>query len=112
LADFTVFIHFGWILFLLFGSFVGVKYRLIKIVHLAALAFAVVINATGSICPLTHLEVWFRQKHDPTLSYAGSFIVHYIEKLIYLTLPESSLAILTAALAGLNIFVYAKRKKH
>ncbi|MCE5313085.1 MAG: DUF2784 domain-containing protein [Nitrospiraceae bacterium] len=106
LADLTVALHFGWILFLIFGCFLGIRYRWIRIIHIAALAFAVLINATGTVCPLTHLEIWLRQKHDPALSYAGSFIVHYIEKIIYFTLPESSLAALTIALAGLNIYVY------
>ncbi len=110
LADLTVALHFGWILFLIFGCFLGTRFRLIKIVHLSALAFAVIINATGSACPLTYLEVWLRQKHDPALSYAGSFIAHYIEKIIYFTLPESSLALLTIALAGLNIFVYSRSR--
>jgi hypothetical protein len=111
LADLTVALHFSWILFLIFGCFLGTRFRLIKIVHLSALAFAVIINASGSVCPLTYLEVWLRQKHDPSLSYAGSFIVHYIEKLIYFTFPESSLAVLTIMLAGLNLFVYLRRRK-
>ncbi len=84
LADIVVLIHFLWIVFLIFGAIPGVRYRAVKIVHLTALAFAFVIQVFGWYCPLTHLEVWLRLRYEPGLSYAGSFIIHYVEKFVYL----------------------------
>jgi hypothetical protein len=110
LADITVLLHFLWILFLTFGCFLGVRYRSAKIVHLAGLVFAVVMQVFGWYCPLTHLEVWFRLKHDPALTYGGSFIVHYLEKLVYLQLSRRSIFVLTIILIGFTVWFYKKKK--
>ncbi len=110
-ADITVLIHLLWILFLIFGAVAGVKYRAVKIIHLSGLAFAFVIVIFGWYCPLTYLEVWLRQQHDSTLSYTGSFIAHYIEKLVYWEISHSSLIVLTILLAGINIWIYGRKKK-
>jgi hypothetical protein len=82
LADIVVFVHFLWILFLIFGVFWGIRNRKVKVIHIFALAFAIIIQVFNWYCPLTHLEVWLRAKHDPSMSYAGSFITHYIEKIV------------------------------
>ena len=62
LADLVMFAHFLWILFLILGGIWGVKIRVVKVVHIGALAFAFVINVFGLTCPLTDLEVWLAGK--------------------------------------------------
>jgi hypothetical protein len=109
LADLVVLIHFLWILFLLFGAFPGVRYKAIKILHVSGLVFAFVIQVFGWYCPLTHLEVWLRAKHDPSLAYAGSFIIHYVEGLIYLEISAQLIFSLTLLLIGFNIWFYLGR---
>lgn len=108
LADIAVFIHFLWVIFLIFGAIAGVRYRLVKLIHIAGLAFAFVIQIFGWYCPLTHLEVWLRLRHDPSLAYKGSFIAHYIEKLVYLDISPSTLIILTIFLAAFNVWIYRR----
>jgi len=110
-ADFVVLIHFVWILFLFFGAIWGVKNKTVKIFHLSGLAFAFIIQVFDWYCPLTHLEVWLRLKHSPTLTYAGSFIIHYVEEMVYIELSRSLVLILTILLCGLNIWLYLRRKK-
>ncbi|MBI4684617.1 MAG: DUF2784 domain-containing protein [Nitrospirae bacterium] len=112
LADIVVFIHFLWIVFLIFGAFLGVRYKAIKIIHISGLAFAVIMQIFGWYCPLTHLEVWLREKHDPTLVYAGSFIIHYVEKIIYFEPSRYLIFILTILICGFNLWVYHRAKKH
>jgi len=109
LADLVVLIHFLWILFLLFGAFPGFRYKAIKILHVSGLVFAFVIQVFGWYCPLTHLEVWLRAKHDPSLAYAGSFIIHYVEGLIYIEISSWLIFYLTVLLIGFNIWFYLKR---
>ncbi|MEN2986068.1 MAG: DUF2784 domain-containing protein [Thermodesulfovibrionaceae bacterium] len=109
LADFVVLIHFLWIVFLIIGAFWGRKYRGIKYLHIGGLGFALLIQIFGWYCPLTHLEVWFRSKHDPTLSYTGSFIIHYVEKLVYIELPRWIIFVLTLLIIVVNLLLY-KRK--
>ncbi len=110
LADTVVIIHFLWILFLIFGVFLGVKYRGVKVLHIAGIIFALIIQVFDWYCPLTHIEIWLRQKHNPELSYTGSFIVHYVEKLIYIEIPRSAILILTIFLCGFNAFMYMKKR--
>ena len=109
LADMVVLIHFLWILFLFFGAFFGRRNKTIKILHLFGLAFAIWIQIVGWYCPLTHLEVWLRLKHSPELAYTGSFIVHYVEKLVYLELSRPLVFVLTVFLIAFNVWIYLPR---
>jgi hypothetical protein len=111
LADIVVLVHFLWILFLIFGVFWGMRNQKVKVIHISALAFAILIQAFNWYCPLTHLETWFRAKHDPTLSYTGSFIPHYVEKIVYIALPSSLIFVLSIFLGGISLWLYLKEKK-
>ena len=110
-ADFIVLIHFLWIMFLLFGAFIGKMFRAVKFIHIAGLIFAVIMQIVGWYCPLTHLEFWLRQKHDPLLTYRGSFIIHYMEKIVYLELTPGIIFVLTLILIFFSAFVYKKDKR-
>jgi len=111
LADIVVIIHFLWIVFLIFGAFLGVKYKTVRVFHISGLIFALTIQIFDWYCPLTHIEVWLRSKHDPALAYAGSFIPHYIKKIVYIELPRYTIFILTVILCGFNAWMYL-RKRH
>ena len=110
LADIVVLIHFLWILFLFFGAILGVRNRAIKIFHLSGLAFAFIIQVFDWYCPLTHLEVWLRSKHSPTLAYAGSFIIYYVEEIVYIPLSRYVVLTLTILLCVFNAWFYLRRK--
>ncbi|OGW38759.1 MAG: hypothetical protein A2010_04730 [Nitrospirae bacterium GWD2_57_9] len=108
LADITVLVHFLWIVFLIAGAYWGRKYRAVRNVHLAGMGFALVSQVFGWYCPLTHLEVWLRAHQDQAAAYAGSFIVYYTEKLIYISVSPAMIFVVTLVLIGINIFVYAR----
>ena len=108
-ADVVVLIHFFWILFLLFGGFWGVKHKIVRIFHLSGLILAFILQLTDWCCPLTYLEVWLRSKHSPFLSYTGSFIVHTIEKIVYIEVSRYIILVLTIVLCGLNVWIYFKK---
>jgi len=110
-ADFVVLIHFLWIIFLIFGAFVGKKYRAVKIFHTSGLGFAVIMQIFGWYCPLTYLEIWLRQRHDPLLAYSGSFIIHYIERLIYIELSPAIFFVLTLILVSVSAYIYYSESK-
>ncbi len=110
LADIVVLIHFLWILFLIFGAFLGVRNKAIKIFHISGLVFAFVIQILGWYCPLTHLEVWLRARHGSSLAYAGSFIIHYVERIIYIEIPAWSVFSLTLLLIAFNAWFYLRRE--
>ncbi len=104
-----VLVHFLWILFLIFGAFLGVRSRAIKIIHVSGLLSAFVIQVFGWYCPLTDLEVWLRARHDPSLAYTGSFIIHYVEGLIYIEISPRLIFFLTLLLIGFNIWFYLRK---
>lgn len=111
LADTVVLIHFLWIVFLILGALWGRRSRTVKVLHISGLVFAVFIQVFDIYCPLTYLEVWLRAAHDPALSYTGSFIVHYIEKLVYIELSSKAIFVLSILLCGFNGWVYLRRGK-
>jgi hypothetical protein len=111
LADITVFIHFLWILFLIFGAFAGIRSGIIKIFHISGIVLALSYQLLNWYCPLTYLEVWLREQHNPVLSYSGSFIMHYVEKIVYLQVSQKLIFVLTIILGALNVFIYVKKAK-
>ena len=110
LADIVVLIHFVWILFLFLGGFWGVRNKVVKIFHVSGLFFALLIQIFDWYCPLTHLEVWLRSKHNPAITYTGSFIIHYVEKIVYIEISRSLILIFTVFLVGINLWLYLKRR--
>jgi hypothetical protein len=111
LADIVVLIHFLWIIFLFLGALWGIKNKAVRIFHLSGLAFAFIIQVFGWYCPLTYLEVWLRSGHDPSLTYTGSFIVHYVERIVYIELSRYLIFVLTLVLCGLNLRLYSRKKR-
>ena len=109
LADAVVLIHFLWILFLIFGAAYGTRIRAVKNIHISGLAFAFIIEVFNFYCPLTYIEVWARSRHDPSLTYSGSFIVHYLEMVIYIEIPRYIAASLTILLCGINARFYLRK---
>ncbi len=111
IADIVVLIHFLWILFLFLGALLGVRYKSIKIIHLSGLFFAILIQIPNWYCPLTHLEFLLRSRHDPNLTYTGSFIAHYAEQIVYLRLSSSFVLLFTVFLLGFNGWFYFRKNK-
>jgi len=109
-ADGVVLIHLVWILFLVFGAFWGVKNRAVRIFHISGLVIAVIIQLFDWYCPLTHLEGWLRSKHSLFLTYRGSFIIHYVEKIVYIEVSRSVVLVFTILLCGLNAWLYLRKR--
>lgn len=112
LADIVVLAHFLWIIFLIFGALLGVRSRLIKIVHISGLSFAFILELFDWYCPLTYIEAWLKTRYEPSAAYTGSFIIHYLEKIIYIETPRYLVFIATLLLCAINAWVYlGKRRK-
>jgi hypothetical protein len=110
LSDFIVLVHFLWILFLIFGALLGVRNKTIKYIHLSGLFFAILIQVFGWYCPLTHLEFWLRSRHDPSIGHAGSFIIYYMERLVYLEIPPTGILLATIGLVAFNLWIYLRKR--
>jgi hypothetical protein len=108
LADIVVVLHLLWILFLITGAYWGRKHPPVMIAHAGGLVFAVAMQVFGWYCPLTHLEVWLREKQGMGEAYPGSFIAYYAEKLIYLEVTGKMIFVLTILLVAGNIWIYTR----
>lgn len=111
LADSIVVVHFLWIIFLLLGVFWGIRNKAVKIFHICGLSFAFIIQIFGWYCPLTYLEVWLRSRHNPELTYAGSFVIHYVEELVYIDVSRTLIFFFTLFIMGFNAWLYLKKGK-
>jgi hypothetical protein len=110
-ADIVVALHFLWVVFLIFGSLIGRYSRPVKITHISGLYFAVILQIFGWYCPLTYLESWMRQQQDPFFSHGGSFLIHYLEGLIYIEAPSWIIFFLTVILVIMSMYIYSGQRQ-
>ena len=114
-ADLVVVAHVAFVLFAIFGGLLALRWRWAPLVHLPALAWGVYVELTGSICPLTPLENRLRAADDGAV-YAGGFVEHHLEPLLYPAGLSSRLQFaLAAGLVAINLLIYglvaAKRSR-
>src|SRR5512144_911769 len=82
LADLVVVIHFAFVLFVVLGAFLVLRWPRLAWVHLPAAVWGVLIEYAGWICPLTPLEHWLRRAAGES-GYEGGFVEHYIIPVLY-----------------------------
>ena len=114
-ADIIVLLHFAFILFVSVGGLLVLRWPRLAWLHLPCVAWGVLIEVSGGICPLTPLEMRYRHAAgDP--GYSGDFIDRYLLPVIYPSGLTRSLQIglgLALLLFNLTIYLYAwyRRKK-
>lgn len=85
----TVIFVVGGLVFIIVGNLRAwqwVNALWFRLAHLAAIAVVVAEAWVGAVCPLTSLEMWLRAK-TRTTTYAGSFIEHWLQRLLYYDAP-------------------------
>jgi len=101
---FVAFVVFGLALILL-GKVFGwswVRNMWFRLAHLAAIAVVVLQSWAGIICPLTTWEMALRERAGDT-TYAGSFISHWLEALLYYQAPAWVFAVCYTAFGAFVI---------
>ena len=105
-ADAMLMLHLGFILFVLLGGVLAVRWRWAPLLHLPAVAWGVYIELSGGLCPLTPLENRLRIAAGDA-GYAGGFIEHYLLALIYPAgLTQDVQYVLAAIVVGVNALAY------
>ena len=106
LADIVVLVHFLFIVFVLAGGMLLLRWPRLVWLHLPAIFWGVFIEVSGGICPLTPLENYLRAI-DGNGEYQGGFIAHYLLPLIY---PAGLTPTIQLLLAGVvimfNLVIY------
>lgn len=107
-ADGLVLFHLLFILFVLFGGLLVLKWRHLIWWHLPAATWGVMVEVFHLTCPLTYWENLARDAAGQTV-YAGGFIEHYVWPVIYpagLT-PTIQLGLGSVVLV-INLWVYVR----
>ncbi|WP_043309425.1 DUF2784 domain-containing protein [Pseudomonas sp. ML96] len=81
-ADAVVLLHLLFILFVLGGGLLVLRWPRLALLHLPAAAWGVAVELLHLYCPLTPLENQLRRAAGE-VGYAGGFVEHYLIPLIY-----------------------------
>ena len=106
LADLVLVLHFAFVLFVVLGGLLVVRWPRLAWLHVPAAMWGVLIEYTGWICPLTPLENSFRARAGQT-GYNGGFIQHYIQPALYPAgLSRSTQLVLGSLVLLVNVVAY------
>jgi uncharacterized protein (DUF983 family) len=105
LADFVLAFHFSFVLFIVLGGLLVLRWRSVMWVHIPALIWGFVVVVFSLTCPLTPLENWFRNLGGEA-GYSGGFIEHYVSMVLYSNLSYWFHLFLGLILIGINSLVY------
>jgi hypothetical protein len=106
-ADAVLLLHAAFIVFVMVGALPALRWRWWPLLHLPAVAWAVWIELSGRLCPLTTLEDELRRRAGQ-LGQPGGFVERTLLPLIYpegLTRPTQWM--LAALVLGVNAAIYA-----
>lgn len=107
LADLVVVAHFLFVVFAVFGALIALRWPRCAWLHLPVLVWAVLVEWTGWLCPLTPLEQWLRAS-EGAAAYSGGFIEHYLAAILYPSgLTRSVQIFLGSLLLAFNLCMYA-----
>jgi len=106
LADSVLILHLCFILFVVLGGLLALKWPWVAWVHLPAAAWGALVEIMGWICPLTPLEIAFRRAAG-SAAYEATFIERYLVPIVYPSaLTREMQLALGLFVLGTNLAVY------
>ena len=128
LADFVVVVHFLFVIFMIvgflftFAAVVGVYvfrwggfferffgWSVFRWAHVCGIGFVGLLAVLERYCPLTTLENAIRRQAKNGGQYSGSFIVHYVEKLLYPDVTAAAILAPTIFIAVFTLIIFIIR---
>jgi hypothetical protein len=106
LADATVVLHFAFVLFVVLGGLLVLRWPRVAWVHLPAAAWGAWVEFAGWICPLTPMENWLRTRGGEAV-YTVSFVDQYLTPILYpSSLSREIQWVLGGVVVAVNVCVY------
>jgi hypothetical protein len=106
LADLVLIVHLAFVVFVLCGGLLVLRWRWIAWLHLPAAAWGAVVEFTGWICPLTPLENWLRAQGGEA-TYARDFVGRYLLPILYPDALTPDIQVMLGALVlVVNLMIY------
>lgn len=104
----VVAIHLAWILWVIAGAFWTRGRPWLTAFHVVSLVWGIIVETLPIACPFTLAEqVLEARAGEPT--WAGSFLLHYLDAIVYPNLPVSVLIAFGVAVCAFNLGIYARR---
>ena len=113
LADLVVGLHFVFVVFVVAGGFLVLRWPKLAYLHIPVAVYGAAIEFVGWICPLTPLENSLRRQAGEA-GYSTGFVEHYILPVLYPSaLTRDIQLLLGVAVIGVNlaIYVYVFRRR-
>ena len=82
LADTIVVVHLGFVLFVVFGGLLVVRWPRMAWLHIPSAAWGIAVECADWICPLTPIENVLRERAG-LAAYQGDFVEQYVLPLLY-----------------------------
>jgi hypothetical protein len=101
-------LHLAWILFVIAGTFLTRGRPRLTALHIASLVWGIVVEAGPFPCPLTMAENAFEARAG-IVPYSGSFLVHYLDRIVYPTLSWELITTCGIIVCVVNLGVYGYR---
>lgn len=106
LADLVVVVHLAFIVFVVAGGFIALRWPSVAWIHIPCFLWGAAIAIAGWICPLTPLENWLRRLQGGD-GYPEGFVAHYIVPLVYPgALTRTMQVVLGLTVLAINIVAY------
>jgi hypothetical protein len=103
----VVLLHLAFVIFVVTGGLFVLRRPKLAYLHLPAAAWAIYVEWSGIICPLTPLENSLRAAAGLE-AYAGDFVAEYIFPVLYPDgLTHGAQLLIGAAVLAINLGVYA-----
>lgn len=108
LAALVLLAHLLWILFVLFGWILTRHRPVLAALHIVSLVWGIAVEVGPWPCPLTIAEQSLEARAGSS-PYRGSFVIHYLDALIYPNVPEALLTWLGGGICILILAIYGNR---
>lgn len=107
LADGLVAFHLGFVLFVLLGGLLALRWPRVAWLHVPCALWGVAVELMGWVCPLTPLENELRVQAGLS-GYAGGFIERYVMPVLYPErLDRTAQGLLGVFALAVNAAIYA-----
>lgn len=116
LADLTLVVHFAFVIFVVAGGLLVLRWPRLAWVHIPAAVWGALIEFAGWVCPLTPLENEFRRRAGEA-AYGGGFVERYLLPVIYpgamTRTVQVTLGVLVVAVNALiyGVVLWRRRKR-
>jgi hypothetical protein len=104
-ADAIVIFHIAFVLFVVLGGALVVRWHRVAWLHVPAVAWGVWVVFARRVCPLTPLENWLRRQGGGPV-YTESFIDHYVLPVLYPSFSRETQYGLGALVLVINALMY------